>query len=343
MDQMRDSLLYDKALGCLLGGLIGDAMGTPTEGKDPVYIEEHYGWVDDFQGTGTDDTLMKNLLAQALIETDGYATLDDWARTWVARWGAVTAAQKTKFFVSVLHTIEKLRHGQGVPRMVALGNMPSSSTAMCISPVGIVNACNPRQAALQAYSLAALIHVQDVGFCQDGAAAMAASVAEAFCADATVESIIAAARAAILPVSGREMLERIDRILDLARDHSELKAFRQAVYALGDTFLTPIMCDSRETVPLTIGLFLLAGGEVDRAVTYCANFGRDADTIASMCGAIAGAFRGATGIRKSWVEKAMRLETTDQCALAEHLVGVALSKSLAEQQARARLERLERR
>jgi ADP-ribosylglycohydrolase len=115
------------------------------------------------------------------------------------------------------------------------------------------------------------------------------------------------------------------------------------VYALGDTFLTPIMCDSRETVPLTIGLFLLAGGEVDRAVTYCANFGRDADTIASMCGAIAGAFRGATGIKKSWVEKAMRLETTDQRALADHLVGVALSKSLAEQQARARLERLERR
>jgi ADP-ribosylglycohydrolase len=337
MDVVTGSVLYDKALGCLLGGLIGDAMGTPTEGKDPQYIEEHFGWVDDFDGTGTDDTLMKTWLAEALVETGGYATLDDWARTWVARWGEVTEAQRKKFFVSVLHTIEKLRHGQLVPRMVALGNMPSSSTAMCISPVGIVNACNPRQAAQQAYSLAALLHVQDVGFCQDGAAAMASAVAEAFCADATVESIIAAARAAILPVSGREMLGRIDRILVLAREHAEFKAFRQAIYALGDAFLTPIMCDSRETIPLTLGLLLLARGDVETAVIYCANLGRDADTIASMCGAIAGAYRGAAGIRADWVDKAVRGAATDQAALAEQLVRVALAKSRAEDTARTRL------
>ena len=40
------------------------------------------------------------------------------------------------------------------------------------------------------------------------------------------------------------------------------------------------MYDSRETVPLTLALFRLADG---------ANLGRDADTIASMCGAIGGA------------------------------------------------------
>ena len=51
---------------------------------------------------------------------------------------------------------------------------------MCISPVGIVNACNPQQAADQTYNLASLIHVHDVSFCQDGAAAMAAAVAAAF-------------------------------------------------------------------------------------------------------------------------------------------------------------------
>ncbi|MHB1318193.1 MAG: ADP-ribosylglycohydrolase family protein [Anaerolineae bacterium] len=340
MGDLASSVLYDKALGCLLGGLIGDAMGTPTEGKDPQYIEEHFGWVDDFDGTGTDDTLMKTWLAEALIETGGYATLDDWARTWVARWGAVTAEQRRKFFISVLHTIEKLRNGQGVPRMVALGNMPSSSTAMCISPVGIVNACNPRQAALQAYSLAALIHVQDVGFCQDGASAMAAAVAEAFCADATVESIIAAARAAILPVSGREMLERIDRILDLAQHQRDYPEFRQAVYDLGDSFLTPIMCDSRETIPLTLGLFLLAHGDLETAVIYCANLGRDADTIASMCGAIAGAYRGASGIRADWVDKARRGATTDQAALATQLVQTALSKSREDESARTRLNNI---
>ncbi|MFO7697354.1 MAG: ADP-ribosylglycohydrolase family protein [Anaerolineae bacterium] len=337
MSDIRGTVLYDKALGCLLGGLIGDAMGTPTEGKDPQYIEEHFGWVDDFDGTGTDDTLMKTFLAQALIETGGNATLDDWARTWVENWAKVTAAQRTKFFVSVLHTIEKLRHGQLVPRMVALGNMPSSSTAMCISPVGIVNACNPRQAALQAYGLAALIHVHDVAFCQDGAAAMAAAVAEAFCADSTVESIVAAARGAILPESGREMLGRIDMILELARHHTDYRAFRAAVYDLGGTFLTPILCDSRETIPLTLGLFLLADGDVERSIIYCANLGRDADTIASMCGAIAGAYCGAGSIRADWVVKARGQAATDQDDLAEQLVEVALSRSREEERACVRL------
>jgi ADP-ribosylglycohydrolase len=40
--------LYDKTLGSLLGGLIGDAMGTPCEGKTYRWIEENLGWVDDF-------------------------------------------------------------------------------------------------------------------------------------------------------------------------------------------------------------------------------------------------------------------------------------------------------
>ena len=73
------TLLYQKTLGCLLGGIIGDAIGTPTEGLDYRQIEARFGWVDDFDCDGTDDTVMKNLLAEALIRTGGYATLDDWA------------------------------------------------------------------------------------------------------------------------------------------------------------------------------------------------------------------------------------------------------------------------
>ena len=58
------TLLYRKTLGCLLGGLIGDAVGTPTEGVDYRDIEAQFGWVDDFSSDGTllasgshDDTL----------------------------------------------------------------------------------------------------------------------------------------------------------------------------------------------------------------------------------------------------------------------------------------------
>ena len=45
---LRATLLFQKTLGCLIGGLIGDALGTPTEGMDYRQIEAQFGWVEDF-------------------------------------------------------------------------------------------------------------------------------------------------------------------------------------------------------------------------------------------------------------------------------------------------------
>ena len=331
-EDLKKSLLYRKTLGCLLGSIIGDAIGTPTEGLDYRDIEARFGWVDDFSCDGTDDTVMKNLLAEALVRTAGYATLDGWAAVWLDHWDAIFGSKLGKFFVSVIHTAQKLKR-HAVPRMAALGNMPSSSSAMCISPVGIVNACNPVQAARQAYNLASLIHVHDVGFCQDGAAAMAAAVAEAFGPGASVDSILAAASGAIVKLSGREMIERIDAALELAQQGGGYKAFRQAVYADPGRFFCRIICDSRETVPLTLALFYLADGEVEKGVCYGANLGRDADTIASMCGAIAGAFRGVEGIKSEWVAKVRQLASVSQEDLATRLAQTAIEKHRREQAA----------
>jgi ADP-ribosylglycohydrolase len=257
----RDSALYRKTLGCLLGGIIGDAIGTPTENLDYRDIERDFGWVADFDSDGTDDTVMKDLLAEALVRTSGYATLDDWAAVWLDRWPAIFGDKRNKFFVSVLHTARKLK-SHSLPREAALGNLPSSSSAMCISPVGIVNAANPHQAALQAYNLASLIHVQDVGFCQDAAAAMAAATAAAFIPGATVESVLTLATKFLMPTSGREMLDRISAALALARETNDFKRFRAALYEQPERFFLPITCDSRETVPFALALFYLADGDV---------------------------------------------------------------------------------
>lgn len=336
---LKSTLLYRKALGCLLGGLIGDAMGTPTEGKSYDEIVSQFGWVADFECDGTDDTVMKNLLAEALICSKGYATLDDWAQVWLDQWEALFGAKQSKFFISVLHTAQKLRR-YCVPRQAALGNMPSSSSAMCISPVGIVNACNPQQAALQAYNLASLIHTHEVGFCQDGAACMAAAVAEAFKPEATVDSILVVAQEVIAPLSGRELRQRIEAALDLARETRDFATFREEVYRAADRFFCRITCDSRETIPLTLALFYLANGDVERGVAYGANLGRDADTIASMCGALAGALRGAEGIKAEWREKAMRYASVDQEELAASLVATAFAKHARENEAQRLFTRI---
>jgi ADP-ribosylglycohydrolase len=121
-------------------------MGTPTENLEPEQIEAKFGWVESFEGDGTDDSIMRDLIAASLIRTHGYANADDWATQWREQHSAIFGSKVGRFFPSVLHAAAKLRYGY-VPRTIAEGTMPSSSSAMAIAPVGIVNAGNPRAAA----------------------------------------------------------------------------------------------------------------------------------------------------------------------------------------------------
>ena len=71
------------AYASLAFGVVGDAMGTPTENLEPEQIDAKFGWVETFEGDGTDDSIMRNLIADALIATGGYADADDWASEWM--------------------------------------------------------------------------------------------------------------------------------------------------------------------------------------------------------------------------------------------------------------------
>ncbi|MFN8526902.1 MAG: ADP-ribosylglycohydrolase family protein [Chloroflexota bacterium] len=325
---MSDALI-DRAYGCLVGGLIGDAMGTPTENLEPAVIEERFGWVDTFEGTGTDDSLMKDLLSDALVQTGGYATADDWAVQINTQRSRILGEKRDKFFPSVLHMVAKLRYGY-LPREVSAGNMPSSSSAMAIAPVGIVNAGNPRAAAAQAQDVASLIHTGEVAFCQDGAAAIAAAVAAAMVADASVESACAAAVAHLRPLSGALMRDLIADAVKLARTAGEYRAFRSAYH---QRFRQTIACDSRETVPATIALCLLAEGDAKKAIEFGANFGRDSDTIATMTGAICGALQGIQTFPSAWTSQADPDAPAGQRAMAATLVGIARAKAKREMDA----------
>ena len=335
---IEGSKLYLKCLGALAGGVIGDAMGAPSEGKSPAEIESRFGWVDDFASGGTDDTILRDILAATLIRTSGYATIDDWADDWLARWDEIFGPKQNRFFLSVLHTARRLRV-QGEPRLAALGNIPCSSSAMCIAPVGLVNACNPAQAAAQATHLASLINVQDAGFCQDGAAIIAAAVAAACRTDATVESILQEAVAHIPATSGARMLAGVEQAVSGTRGR-DYAAFRSYVHERAERFFQLRKANSLETVPLTLALFSLAAGNPERCVTYAANFGRDTDTMAAMAGAIAGAYGGADAIRPDWLEKVKRNADQDQEELARGLASAAISKMERERTAAAALSAL---
>lgn len=87
---------------------------------------------------------------------------------------------------------------------------------------------------------------------------------------------------------------------------------------------------------MTLALFRLAEGDVEKMVTYGANFGRDADTISTMGGAISGAYQGVKGIRTDWVGKARQLTSVDQDELTERLVATARAKFDSQEAVRQR-------
>ncbi len=110
---------------------------------------------------------------------------------------------------------------------------------------------------------AALIHVGEVDFCQDAAAAIAAAVAAGLRPGVGAPEAFAVALGTLRPVSGDRMRALIDEALDLAGFSADYNEFRQ-VYQSGRRQW--IMCDSRETVPAAFGLALLAGGDLVRGV-----------------------------------------------------------------------------
>jgi ADP-ribosylglycohydrolase len=346
---LRDGVLFKKVYGCLLAGLIGDAMGAPAEDMTYDEVKAKFGWISDFEGAGTDDSAIKLILCEAILKHRGHITADEFA-------DSVLANKKkyyNMFYIPVRNMFHKIESKLSLPVYAGLGNMHSSSSAMAISPLGIINACNPRRAALETYDVAGLIHGGASTFCRDGACVIASGVAAAMSPGATVESVVESSWKYLHKDSSRELLDRIKLTMDMLRRTGNYEDFRKEYYrkCLGD-----IVSDSRETIPCVLALFTLAQGDPVKAVEYAANFGRDADTLGTMTGALCGALKGVDALKAEWVakieasygqnQKASRYASAedaaapDQAELAEKLIGVLLEKSQEERRCLAALDSL---
>jgi len=290
------SLIFRKVYGCLLGGVIGDAMGAPAEDMTYEEVKTKFGWIEDFEGAGTDDSAIKLILCEAIMRHRGRITADEFADAFLAN----KKNYYDLFYIPVRNMFHKIESKLCLPVYAGMGNMHSSSSAMAISPMGLINAGNPRRAALETYDVAGLIHGGDSTFCRDGACVMAAAVAEAMNPEATIASVLEASVKFLHKDSSWELLERISLTLELLAKTKTYDKFREAYY---EKFLGDIVSDSRETVPCVLALFKLAEGDPVKAIESGANFGRDADTIASMVGALCGAFRGVEAIKAEWIKK----------------------------------------
>jgi ADP-ribosylglycohydrolase len=290
--------LEDAIYGCLLGGMIGDAMGAPGEGKTFRQIQERYGpqGITSFQGVGTDDTAIREQLIDAILREEGFVTCDAFAESFLR----FRQANYGQWWVPVRNAFHKFDSKVTLPIDTGWGNAPSSSSAMAISPMGLLNAANPRQAALETFGIASFLHGGPSGFCRDAACAMAAAVAEALHPQATVATIVEAATKYLPPVSAQEIIRCVNATRRMAQETGGYEVFRDRYYA---TSLREEQCDSRETVPVTLALFEMMHGDPEQAILRAANFGRDADTIATMVGGLCGALHGASGLPEQWQQQ----------------------------------------
>ena len=290
------ALCIEKAQGALLGLAVGDAMG--DLGRSPDY-RARYGMVTQVYAAGksTDDTEFALLTACTLLDCGGDLTFDalltSWRRRIIEAGGVNERAGKPLY-----GAVENLMRGI-LPPLSGRDNVMNDDdgAAMRIAPVGIICAGEPERAAALARIDAEMSHYEDGVW---AAQAVAASVAVAM-VNATVEEIIAAGLAQIPQDSwlGRSM----DRAMRIAANAGSLE---DAWEALHTDLWTPTHSAAAEALPQIYALFHLTGGDFRRAMFWGCNFGRDADTIGAVLGALSGALHGVSVIPQPWIERVAR-------------------------------------
>ncbi len=288
------ALAREKALGALAGLAIGDSFG--DAGRVPEN-HQNYGMILSFD-TGkvwsTDDTEFAIFTAKMLIDHAGNPSHKDLAEGWLK----YIAAQDDfpRGGNSEIEAAENLKKGIMPPesgRRSVYGF--SDGACMRIAPVGIVCAGDVERAKELAKRDAEVSH----NFSGIWAAqAVAAAVATAM-VSGTDEEIIDAAMSCIptdcwLYDNMKHMLE----LVELAETD-----FCTAWMALHDDFRTRYKASVEEAIPQAFALFLLSKGDFRRGIILAANFGRDADTIGAVLGALRGAQLGASAIDPSWIER----------------------------------------
>ena len=352
--------LRDKARGCLCGLAVGDAIGGSTEGYSTEAIRARFGgWVTDIvgpyhddwrtarplaplhKGHGhiTDDTLMTIALSNVYGTVRDHLSAFDIAEHLVAeiadRLIYIPELEREtvlahRLFFAEKYLVTRLRYANVDPREAGVGNIVNCGAAMYMAPVGVVNAGNPLRAYAEAIEIAG---AHQSSFGREAAGVMAAAVAEAMRTDASVGSVVDVATA-VARDGTKGAIEAVTAAAAGCSSWEEaIPRSRAAVRAfdgVGDAYRDP-QPDARlpsrtrsiEELPVALGMLVASDGAYVETVLGGVNYGRDADSIAQMGGAIAGALHGVHAVPSGWIEAVSRASRRDLVAVADELADVA--------------------
>lgn len=303
--------LKEKIYGCLMAGAVGDALGRATEGMMYWEIREKYGVLDQLvsdgyygsperKGLWTDDTTLGSCITYQILKKGGRITAADFAKVILEK------LDESCFWVN--EKLVKMRLREGIsPWDAGLGGIGCGCAAMGIAPVGIINAQDPEQAFQDGMCLAM---VNSNGENREFGAAFACAVASALGKNADLDSVLAD-----VDRYGTDIVRRAFTLtMDLAGKCKDESEFTERFYdkLLDYTYPQPkgiwkkdryFSANGREYVPVAFALWLLCGGDINRALIAAANFGRDCDSIASLTGQLGGALTGASALREDWIKE----------------------------------------
>lgn len=292
---MMEKSIIDRFKGCLLGLAIGDAVGTTLEFRKkgsfkPITDMVGGGPFNLKPGEWTDDTSMALCLATSLIECDGFDAKDQMLR--YCRWHREGFLSSNGRCFDIGNTVAGALHA-----FRADGNPYAGST----HPNSAGNGSLMRLAAIP------MFYYDDI----DKAESMAVKSSKTtHGATECVDACRLYARQIIKALDGRSKdgvllsdmgFNGSQKIVDIANGcyiGKDDKSIRGTGYVV-DALEAALWC------------FWTTDNFRD-AILKAANLGDDADTTAAICGQIAGAHYGISGIPDEWLNKlVMRAEIED--------------------------------
>ena len=281
----------------------------------------------------TDDTLMTRLLVEVYAKRrrhlDAYDVAKDLVPLMIGepRWIPELETEALilqRVFLAEKWLVARLHYGHVDPREAGVGNVVNCGATMYMAPVGLANAGDPDAAYAEAIDITGA-HQESYG--REAAGVFAAMVAASVAPGATVDSVVKAAlrlshdgthaaiEAVVEAVSGRAVPTTDEERRELGRIIREAVAPFDSVGPeyrnMSMDARRPSRTKSIEELPVAVGMIRGYAGDFREAVLGAVNYGRDADSIAVMAGAVCGGLGGSAAVPAEWIddiEKASRFD-----------------------------------
>jgi len=288
--------------GCLLGLAVGDAVGTTVEfkprGSFPRMTDMIGGGLFSLKaGQWTDDTSMALCLATSLITKQGFDPTDQMDRYWNWYKNGYLSSTGRCFDIgnTVSYALDRYHHTRNPFSGSDSPNSAGNGSLMRLAPVPIFYF--PDHEKIIHFAVESSRTTHGALECLEACQLFAEMIYLALSGQSKDQILF-----------GTSVKISSPKISDIAEGNYSQKSIAQ-IHGTGYVV---------ESLEAALWCFYRTNS-FESAILQAANLGDDADTTAAICGQIAGAFYGESGIPEKWLDKLyMRREITD---LADQLSG----------------------